>query len=129
MVHNGKDYIPVAVTDEMVGHKLGEFSQTRKRFSYRWVPRKGVMLRSEPDDGRLVTDPVFHTLDKPRTVNPLPARPAVRHLTLELSIVVSIIGTYPESHIRIIGIVMSDLEHGLQLWCDYHVLLELLAGK
>ena len=70
------------------------------------VPRKGVMLRSEPDDGRLVTDPVFHTLDKPRTVNPLPARPAVRHLTLELSIVVSIIGTYPESHIRIIGIVM-----------------------
>ncbi|KAH8089164.1 hypothetical protein HD553DRAFT_327858 [Filobasidium floriforme] len=35
MVHNGKDYIPVAVTDEMVGHKLGEFSQTRKRFSYR----------------------------------------------------------------------------------------------
>jgi ribosomal protein S19 len=35
MVHNGKDYVPVAITDEMVGHKLGEFSQTRKRFSYR----------------------------------------------------------------------------------------------
>ena len=29
-VHNGKDFIPVYVTEDMVGHKLGEFSQTRK---------------------------------------------------------------------------------------------------
>ena len=29
-VHNGKDFIPVYVTEEMVGHKLGEFSATRK---------------------------------------------------------------------------------------------------
>ena len=29
-VHNGKDFIPVLVTEEMVGHKLGEFSLTRK---------------------------------------------------------------------------------------------------
>ena len=29
-VHNGKDFIPVFVTEEMVGHRLGEFSQTRK---------------------------------------------------------------------------------------------------
>jgi small subunit ribosomal protein S19 len=29
-VHNGKDFIPVFVTEEMVGHKLGEFSLTRK---------------------------------------------------------------------------------------------------
>ncbi len=28
-VHNGKDFIPVFVTEEMVGHKLGEFSPTR----------------------------------------------------------------------------------------------------
>ncbi|KAI6030122.1 mitochondrial 37S ribosomal protein RSM19 [Pisolithus marmoratus] len=26
MVHNGKDYIPVTVTQDMVGHKLGEFA-------------------------------------------------------------------------------------------------------
>jgi ribosomal protein S19 len=37
MVHNGKDYIAVQVTEEMVGHKLGEFASTRKRFSYRCV--------------------------------------------------------------------------------------------
>jgi small subunit ribosomal protein S19 len=29
-VHNGKDFIPVFVSEEMVGHKLGEFSPTRK---------------------------------------------------------------------------------------------------
>lgn len=29
-VHNGKIHIPVFVTEDMVGHRLGEFSATRK---------------------------------------------------------------------------------------------------
>lgn len=29
-VHNGKDFIEVKVTEEMVGHRLGEFAPTRK---------------------------------------------------------------------------------------------------
>ncbi|MGY6215637.1 30S ribosomal protein S19 [Methylolobus aquaticus] len=28
-VHNGKQHVPVMVTDNMVGHKLGEFAPTR----------------------------------------------------------------------------------------------------
>jgi small subunit ribosomal protein S19 len=28
-VHNGNKFIPVIVTDQMIGHKLGEFSPTR----------------------------------------------------------------------------------------------------
>jgi small subunit ribosomal protein S19 len=28
-VHNGKQHVPVYVTDQMVGHKLGEFALTR----------------------------------------------------------------------------------------------------
>lgn len=28
-VHNGKDFIPVYITEDMVGHKLGEFVLTR----------------------------------------------------------------------------------------------------
>ncbi len=28
-VHNGKNFIPVVVTENMVGHKLGEFAPTR----------------------------------------------------------------------------------------------------
>lgn len=29
-VHNGREFIPVYITEEMVGHKLGEFALTRK---------------------------------------------------------------------------------------------------
>ena len=29
-VHNGKKFVPVYVTENMVGHKLGEFSATRQ---------------------------------------------------------------------------------------------------
>jgi small subunit ribosomal protein S19 len=29
-VHNGKQHIPVFITENMVGHKLGEFSPTRR---------------------------------------------------------------------------------------------------
>ena len=28
-VHNGKQHVPVYITDQMVGHKLGEFELTR----------------------------------------------------------------------------------------------------
>lgn len=36
-VHNGKQFIPVFVTENMVGHKLGEFSPTR---TFRGHPMK-----------------------------------------------------------------------------------------
>jgi small subunit ribosomal protein S19 len=29
-IHNGKVHVPVLITENMVGHKLGEFSPTRK---------------------------------------------------------------------------------------------------
>lgn len=36
-VHNGKQFIPVFVTENMVGHKLGEFAPTR---TFRGHPQK-----------------------------------------------------------------------------------------
>lgn len=36
-IHNGKDYVELEVTDEMVGSKLGEFAPTRKRFTYKFT--------------------------------------------------------------------------------------------
>ena len=41
-VHNGKKFIPVYVTENMVGHKLGEFSPTRtfKGHSAKAAPEK-----------------------------------------------------------------------------------------
>lgn len=33
-VHNGRKFIPIFVTENMVGHKLGEFSPTRTYFGH-----------------------------------------------------------------------------------------------
>lgn len=33
-VHNGKEFIPVKATEDMVGHRLGEFSPTTKFFRH-----------------------------------------------------------------------------------------------
>ncbi|WP_027389370.1 30S ribosomal protein S19 [Chrysiogenes arsenatis] len=40
-VHNGKQFIPVYVTDEMIGHKLGEFSPTRTYRGHEKDKKKG----------------------------------------------------------------------------------------
>ena len=33
-MHNGNKFIPVSVTEEMVGHKFGEFSPTRTYYGH-----------------------------------------------------------------------------------------------
>jgi len=33
-VHNGRKFIPVLVTDQMIGHKLGEFAPTRTYYGH-----------------------------------------------------------------------------------------------
>ena len=33
-VHNGKDYLPITITVEMLGHYLGEFAHSRKMVSH-----------------------------------------------------------------------------------------------
>jgi len=47
-VHNGREHVPVFVTEGMVGHKLGEFAPTR---TFRKHSRKGV--RSRLSEGRV----------------------------------------------------------------------------
>ena len=41
-VHNGKKFIPVFVTENMVGHKLGEFSPTRTFRSHGGRTKKAI---------------------------------------------------------------------------------------
>ncbi len=73
-VHNGKKFIPVYVTENMVGHKLGEFSPTRVFKGHAakaaagedgeaglrrsiWKPeRKPDIIRTSPQKARLVID-------------------------------------------------------------------------
>ena len=40
LVHNGRDFITVYVSENMVGHKLGEFSPTRKFVSHGGMGKK-----------------------------------------------------------------------------------------
>jgi small subunit ribosomal protein S19 len=40
-VHNGKQFVPVYITENMVGHKLGEFSPTRSFRGHAGAKNKG----------------------------------------------------------------------------------------
>lgn len=46
-VHNGKKFIPVFVTEEMVGHKLGEFAPTRTFHSHSGDRKSKVVKRKD----------------------------------------------------------------------------------
>lgn len=41
-VHNGKEHIPVQVTEDMVGHKLGEFAPTTKFMRHGGKMQRGL---------------------------------------------------------------------------------------
>lgn len=45
-VHNGKDHIPVFIVENMVGHRLGEFSLTRK-----FIVHGGRMAKDQAKEG------------------------------------------------------------------------------
>ena len=40
LVHNGKKFIPITISEEMVGHKLGEFSPTRQFYGHTPADKK-----------------------------------------------------------------------------------------
>lgn len=49
-VHNGKDFIEVKIVEDMVGHRLGEFSATRK------FVRHGGKMQKEIEAKRKMTE-------------------------------------------------------------------------
>jgi small subunit ribosomal protein S19 len=51
-VHNGKDFIPVYITEQMVGHKLGEFSWTTK-----FKTHGGKMAEAQAKGARAASSP------------------------------------------------------------------------
>lgn len=46
LVHNGRKFVPVYITENMVGHKLGEFSPTRTFHGHSTVSKKEVKNES-----------------------------------------------------------------------------------
>ena len=57
-VHNGNKFIPVMVTEEMVGHKLGEFAPTRTFKAHSASDKKATKapIMSKPSRKRSLAD-------------------------------------------------------------------------
>ena len=47
LIHNGKKFIPIKISEEMVGHKLGEFSPTRQFSGHTPADKKAAEVQSE----------------------------------------------------------------------------------
>ena len=47
LVYNGKKFILITISEDMVGHKLGEFSPTRQFFGHTPADKKAKMVEEE----------------------------------------------------------------------------------
>ena len=47
LIHNGKKFIPIKISDEMVGHKLGEFSPTRQFSGHTSADKKAAQTAAQ----------------------------------------------------------------------------------
>ena len=50
MIHNGKNFIPITISEEMVGHKLGEFAPTRSFKGHTPADKKAAAEKPVPGD-------------------------------------------------------------------------------
>ena len=47
LIHNGKKFIPIKISEEMVGHKLGEFSPTRTFSGHTPADKKAAQVAAQ----------------------------------------------------------------------------------
>ena len=47
LIYNGKKFIPITISEDMVGHKLGEFSPTRTFFGHTPADKKAAAVAAE----------------------------------------------------------------------------------
>lgn len=69
LIHNGKKFIPIKISEEMVGHRLGEFSPTRQ-FSGHTPADKKAAQTAETDKKALLTGSSKPGVSKPETEKP-----------------------------------------------------------
>lgn len=65
LIHNGKKFIPIKISEEMVGHKLGEFSPTRQ-FSGHTPADKKAAQEASADASAAATVPKPGAAPKPK---------------------------------------------------------------
>ena len=57
LIYNGKKFIPIKISEEMVGHKLGEFSPTRQFSGHTPADKKAAQVSSTVSSSTTVTKP------------------------------------------------------------------------
>ena len=57
LIYNGKKFIPIKISEEMVGHKLGEFSPTRQFSGHTPADKKAAQVASTVSSSTTTTKP------------------------------------------------------------------------
>ena len=66
LIHNGKKFIPIKISEEMVGHKLGEFSPTRQFVGHTPADKKAALVaKAESSTVSGATKPAGSGVAKP----------------------------------------------------------------
>ena len=68
LIHNGKKFIPIKISEEMVGHKLGEFSPTRQFSGHKPADKKAAQVASvtSPTTARATKSATTTSVIKPK---------------------------------------------------------------
>ena len=57
LIHNGKKFIPIKISEEMVGHKLGEFSPTRQFHGHTPADKKAAQTAATESSAKVAAKP------------------------------------------------------------------------
>ena len=76
LIYNGKKFIAIKISEEMVGHKLGEFSPTRTFSGHTPADKKAAQTAAQETGATIPTTPGSAT--KPSAVKPSPEKPKER---------------------------------------------------
>ena len=70
LIHNGKKFIPIKISEEMVGHKLGEFSPTRQFSGHTPADKKAAQEAASAPPPSTGTSVATKPAVKPATATP-----------------------------------------------------------
>ena len=73
LIHNGKKFIPIKISEEMVGHKLGEFSPTRTFSGHTPADKKAAQeaATTAPPTGASASAPKTASTTAPKPATPI----------------------------------------------------------
>ena len=81
LIHNGKKFIPIKISEEMVGHKLGEFSPTRTFSGHTPADKKAAQeaATTAPTTGASASAPKTASTTAPKPATPIKNEKRKKH--------------------------------------------------